>query len=365
MHPGRKKQNKMKRKIKQVLAKRPRLKKKGDSTLKEAITNMPRITNETVAEQREAVLSGARKLIYPLQHSRHRIVVVSVSIFIVLFLIFIAYSLLALYRFNTTSTFMYRVTQVVPFPVGMAGSRLVSYQDYLFELRHYIHYYETQQGIDFDTDAGNEQLNAFRDIALQSVINNAYVKQLAEQHNISVSNQEVQQQVQLLRSQNRLGSSDEVFEDVLREFWGWSVNDFERELSKQLLAQKVVAALDTEAQDAAQTVISRLEKGAKFSDLVKEFSDDEATKNSGGEYGFSIERTNRDLSPSVIDALFSLEPGQASGVIETPLGLEIVQVQEKSGSGVRASHIFIAFKDINDYTDPLKEDNPQRLFINP
>jgi hypothetical protein len=353
----------MKRKIKQILSKRS--KKGSDDDLKEAINKLPRITNQTVAEQREAVLSGARKLIYPLQHSRHRIVVVSVSIFIALFLIFAVYSLLALYRFNTTSTFMYRVTQVVPFPVGMAGSRLVSYQDYLFELRHYIHYYETQQGIDFDTDAGQEQLNAFREVALQSVIDNAYVKQLAEQNNVSVSNQEVQQQVQLLRSQNRLGSSDEVFEDVLREFWGWSVSDFERELKRQLLAQKVVATLDTEAQERAQHVISRLEKGAKFSDLAKKHSDDETTRANGGDYGFTIERTNRDLSPNVVDAIFSLNKGETSGIIETPLGLEIVQIREKSDSGAKASHIFIAFKDINDYIDPLRADSPQRFFINP
>lgn len=353
----------MKRKIKQMLSKRP--KKGSEEDLKEAINKLPRITNQTVAEQREAVLSGARKLIYPLQHSRHRIVVVSVSIFIALFLIFAAYSLLALYRFNTTSTFMYRVTQVVPFPVGMAGSRLVSYQDYLFELRHYIHYYETQQGIDFNTDAGREQLNAFRQIALQSVIDNAYVKKLAEQNNISVSNQEVQQQVQLLRSQNRLGSSDEVFEDVLREFWGWSVSDFERELKRQLLAQKVVATLDTEAQERAQYIMDRLEKGGKFSALAKKYSDDETTKANGGDYGFTIERTNRDLSPNVIDAIFSLEEGETSGIIETPLGLEIVQVREKSDAGAKASHIFIAFRDINEYIDPLRAENPQRLFINP
>lgn len=353
----------MKRKIKQILSKRP--KKGSDENLKEAINKLPRITNQTVAEQREAVLSGARKLIYPLQHSRHRIVVVSVSIFVVLFLIFTAYSLLALYKFNTTSTFMYRVTQVVPFPVGMAGSRLVSYQDYLFELRHYIHYYETQQGIDFNTDAGREQLNAFRQIALQSVIDNAYVKKLAEQNNISVSNQEVQDQVRLLRSQNRLGSSDEVFEDVLREFWGWSVSDFERELKRQLLAQKVVATLDTEAQEKAQHVIKRLEQGAKFSQLAKKYSADETTRANGGDYGFTIERTNRDLSPNVIDAIFSLNKGETSGIIETPLGLEIVQVREKSDSGVKASHIFIPFRDINDYIDPLKADHPQRLFINP
>src|SRR5580692_3168737 len=35
------------------------------------------ITNETIAEHRESVLSGARKYIYPLQHSKRRILVVS------------------------------------------------------------------------------------------------------------------------------------------------------------------------------------------------------------------------------------------------------------------------------------------------
>lgn len=355
----------MKRKLKQVFSKRSPAKKGEDHDLKQAINNMPRITNQTVAEQREAVLSGARKLIYPLQHSRRRIVVVSVSIFIALFMLFSVYTLLALYRFNTTSTFMYRVTQVVPLPVGMAGSRLVSYQDYLFQLRHYIHYYETQQGIDFDTDAGREQLNAFRETALQTVIDNAYVKMLAQQNDISVSNQEVQQQVQLLRSQNRLGSSDEVFEDVLREFWGWSVNDFERELKSQLLAQKVVSTLDTESRELGDYILGRLSQGVSFEDLAKTYSNDEATQANNGEYGFTIERTNRDLSPSVIDALFSLEAGQTSGIIQTPLGIEIVKVNEKNSTGVRASHIFIAFNDINDYIDPLKADNPQRVFINP
>src|SRR5665811_1430574 len=45
-----------------------------ESRVEEALSGVPRITNETVAEHREAVLSGARKYIYPLQHSKRRIV---------------------------------------------------------------------------------------------------------------------------------------------------------------------------------------------------------------------------------------------------------------------------------------------------
>src|SRR5665811_1912030 len=52
---------------------------------------VPYITNETVAEHREQVLKGARKYIYPLQHSKHRIVVISTSIFVSMVVAFMAY----------------------------------------------------------------------------------------------------------------------------------------------------------------------------------------------------------------------------------------------------------------------------------
>lgn len=352
----------MKRRVKQLWDKRPKRGSK-KTTLEDAILSIPRITNETVAEHREVVLSGARKLIYPLQHSLHRVVVISASIFVVLVVAFFAYSLLALYKFNTTSSFMYRVTQVVPFPVARAGSDYVSYQDYLFELRHLMHYYQTQQGVDFNSEAGQEQLAAFRKSSLESVLNDAYIKQLARDNDVTVTDQELDEQVQLLRSQNRLGGSDEVFEDVLQEFWGWSAGDFRRELKQQLLAQKVVSKLDTEAQERANFVLSRLKTGVKFEEVAKQYSADKTSAGRGGDYGFSIDRTNRDLPPQVIDALFDLAPNAVSGIIETPLGLEIVKVREKSSGSVRASHVFVPFKESSEYIDRIKQERPVSTFI--
>lgn len=355
----------MKHKIKQLLAKRPRRKKEPEHSLEQAIQNIPRITNETVAEHREEVLSSARKFIYPLQHSAHRVVMVSASIFVVLAIAFFTYCILALYRFDVTSTFVYRVTQVIPFPVAKAGSQFVAYENYLFELRHYIHYYQTQQKVDFASESGKQQLDTFRNTALQTVVNDAYVKQLAREHKISVSDKELRSQITLLRDQNRLGSSDEVFEDVLKEFWGWSVHDFEREVRQQMLAQKVVSTLDTDAHERARSALAKIQSGADFAAVAKESSDDTATKELGGDYGVQIEKSNRDLSPQVVDALFKLGPGETSGIIETPLGLEIVKVREVVDGKVRASHIFISFKDINTYLDTLKAKNKQRNFISP
>lgn len=356
----------MKHKIKKLLAKRPyRRKAEPEKSFEEAIHNLPRITNETVAEHREEVLSSARKYIYPLQHSLHRIVLISTTIFVLLVIGFFVYCILALYKFDSTSTFMYRVTQVIPFPVAKAGPHWVAYENYLFELRHYMHYYQTQQKVDFNSASGRQQLDAFRKVALESVVDQAYIKQLANEQKVSVSEKELNDEVALLRSQNRLGSSEEVFEDVLNEFWGWSLADFKRELKSQMLAQKVVSSKDAATASRAQDVLAQLNNGADFAELAKKYSDDADTKDAGGVYGFAIGKNNRDLSPQVVDALLKLKPGQYSTPVETPQGLEIVKVREADGNSVRASHIFFQYKSVDTYLDPLKEKQKPRHFIHP
>ena len=258
----------MKEKLTKKL-KKVRLRRKSvDESLQEAIVNLPRITNDTVAEHREEVLSSARKFIYPLKHSRYRVVIISALLLTIVGIGFFAYTLLALYKFQHTSTFMYRITQVVPFPVAKAGKRYVSYENYLFELRRYKHYYETQQRVDFSSDAGKEQLEATRQQVMDRIIDDAYVKQLAEEHRISVSDKEVDEAIKLVRDQNKLGSNENVYKDVLREFWDWSPEDFRRDLRQQLLARKVIAALDTDVKARADKVSAELKSGADFAAMA-------------------------------------------------------------------------------------------------
>ena len=353
----------MKHKIKRVLGRVKRERAPKKSRLDEAIESIPRITNETVAEHREEVLSSARKYIYPLQHSIHRIVTISARLFIALIVAFFAYCFLALYRFHTTSTFMYRVTQVIPFPVAKAGPHFVSYESYLFELRHYMHYYETQQKIDFSSVSGKQQLDSFKKTAMQTVIDEAYIKELASKNKVSVSNQEVNNEIALVRQENRLGSSDQVFADVLKEFWGWSVDDFKRELKQQLLAQKLVSTLDTATHQRANSALSQLQAGADFGTLAAQVSDDAATKGNGGQYGAPIDSSNRDLPPQVIGALFMLKPGQTSGIINTGATLEIVKVLSASDGKVQAAHIAFNFQGIDTYLKPLQQREKPLEFI--
>ncbi|HSD55817.1 MAG TPA: peptidylprolyl isomerase [Candidatus Saccharimonadales bacterium] len=360
----------MKKKLKHLLSKRPSMpsrprlgKKEPEKSLQQAIQGIPRITNETVAEHREEVLSSARKYIYPLQHSAHRVVIISSSLLILVVVVFFTYCLLSLYKFQSSSTFVYRVTQVIPFPVAKAGPRYVAYENYLFELRHYIHYYQTQQRVDFDSDSGKQQLTEFRKRAMDRVVNDAYVKELAREHNVKVTDRELDDAIRLVRSQNRLGSNDQVFEDVLKEFWGWSVSDFKRELKQQMLTQKVVSTLDTDTHKRAEDVYQRLKNGEDFATLAKQSSDDVATRENGGDYGFSISQSDRDLPPQVIDSLFRLKTGETSSIINTGSSLEIIKLNESTSGKVRASHIMFTFKSIDTYIDPLKNKDKPRIFI--
>lgn len=333
------------------------------SKINQAIESLPRITNETVAEHREEMLKDARKLIYPLRHSRSRVVKNSVILSIAGILLLAGFIALSLYKFQASSTFFYGVTRVLPLPAAKAGSDWVSYESYLFELRHLKHYYETQQEVDFKSDSGKAQLTEFKKQAMDQAVNDAYTKQLAQENGVSVSRTEVDNAVSMLREQNRLGNSEEEFEDVLKEFWGWKVDDFRRELNQQLLAQKVVAKLDTATSDRIRTAEARIQQGTDFGTVAAEASDDVGTKGSGGEYPFIIDRSSRDVAPKIVDELFKLQPGQTSGVIDTGYTLEIVKVISNDNGKIRAAHISSTFKPITDFIAPLKKQSPPKHFI--
>ena len=339
---------------------RPSLQQQAVDALKAA----PRITNETIAEHREIVLRGARKYKYPLQHSKHRIVMVSTALLSVGIISFFVYASLSLYRFQSTSLFMYRVTQIVPFPVAKADKNWVSYESYLFELRRYMHYYETQQQVDFSSTSGKFQLDTYRPKALQQVIDAAYVKELAAQHHISVSSAEVNDAIATLRTQNQLGSGNQELGSVTQKFFGWSIDDLKRQLKQELLAQKVAASLDTAAYAKAQNVIVQLKNGADFGALAAQVSDDPATKTNGGQYNDpAITMSSQEVPPQVVRELMQMKVGETSDIITTPTSFEVVKLLTVDNGKYKAAHIQINFNDIQTYLQPLEKKNPPKHFI--
>ena len=330
----------------------------------DALSAAPRITNETIAEHREIVLKGARKYKYPLQHSKHRIVMVSTALLSVGIIGFFVYAGLSLYKFQSTSLFMYRVTQIVPFPVAKADKSWVSYESYLFELRRYMHYYETQQQVDFTSASGKFQLDTYRPKALQQVIDAAYVKELAAKNHVSVSASEVDDAIITLRTQNQLGNSNQELASVTQKFFGWSIDDLKRQLKQELLAQKLAAKLDTTAYAKAQNVVLQLKNGADFATLAAQESDDPSTKGNGGQYiDQAITMSSQEVPPQVVRQLTQMKVGDTSGIITTPTSFEVVKLLADDNGKYKAAHIQINFNDIQTYLQPLEKKNPPKHFI--
>lgn len=334
---------------------------KGEERIQEAFENIPRITNETVAEHREDVLRGARKYKYPLAHSKHRIVIISTGLLAVAVVGFFIYSITALYKLQDSSGFIYRVTQVVPFPVAKAGGNYVAYENYLFELRRYEHYYQSQQQVDFSTQSGKDQLNSYKPKALDEVIQDAYVKQLASQNGVSVSSADLNAELASLQAQNQ--SSSQELADVTSKFFGWSIADLKRELGQELLAQKVSAKLDTSAQAKAATVLKQLQDGGDFGTLAAQNSD-ASDKSNGGQYAdTAITAASTDVPPAVVHQLQTMQVGQVSSVIEAGTTLEIVKLTANNGGKLQASHISFNLTPISVYVAQYEKSHPSHAYI--
>jgi parvulin-like peptidyl-prolyl isomerase len=296
-----------------------------------------------------------------LQHSKHKIVVISTGLLILAVVGFFVFVGLSLYRFQTSSSFMYRITQVLPFPVARAGGHFVAYENYLFELRRYEHYYQTQQRINFDTKDGKRQLNRYKPVALSEVVQAAYVKQLASKNHVKVTQGEIADELSALQAQNQ--SSQQELEDVTKSFFGWSLSDLKREVGQELLAQKVAATLDTAANARANSVLSQLQGGADFAALAAQYSDAEDKANGGQYANTAISESSTDISPAVVRALEKLQVGQTSVVVQAGDTLEIVKLTGSANGKMQAAHISFKLTNISVYIAQYAKAHPTHRYI--
>lgn len=308
--------------------------------------SVDRVTTETVAKHRQEVLSGARRFIYPLKASKHRIAIISTTIVVVVLALFFALSWYLLYQRQSIGDFAYRVSQIIPFPVARVDGQFVRYEEYLFELRQNVHYLVNQENVDFSTPEGQVQLDGYRQQALEKVVDAAIIRQLAQERGIRVSDQEVDDQIELIRSSGGIGDATQTLEDTLADFYGWSLGDLRRVIRAQLLKQKLIPVFDTTAKPQAEAVLEDIRGGADFAKAAKQHSDDEFTRGSGGQFGY-IARTNTEIPPQIVEQAFALSAGQVSdSLVQTLFGYHIVKTVEYRGDDeALVAHILFRFED--------------------
>lgn len=321
-----------------------------------------RITNETVAEHRERILAGGRKFKYPLQTPKHRIVTITVLLVVFAVVAFFGGFTWTLYVAQNTSQFTQRLTQVLLYPVAVVDGQQARFSDYLLELRSSMHYLSTKENINFSSEDGKRQLEYQKRLAINKAIDNAYATKLANQQKISVSPQEVDAFVKKEVNNNQLGVSEQVFQQVIQDYYGWSFDEYKTSVGHQLLRKKVMAKIDVEGRARANAALAEVTTGGKdFGDVAKAVSDDPIAKNSGGDVGFVPKST--DDPNGLVTAAVALKPGQVSQVIEGNDGFYIVKLFEVKDNTVRFSKIFFSYKTFNQQLTALKKNGKIQEYI--
>jgi peptidyl-prolyl cis-trans isomerase SurA len=92
------------------------------------------------------------------------------------------------------------------------------------------------------------------------------------------------------------------------------------------------------ADERAQQALSRAQSGEDFARLAREYSDDAATREAGGDLGW-VRRGQ--LLPEFEEALFSMRLGEVRGLVETSIGHHIIKLERARGNERQARHILI------------------------
>lgn len=216
---------------------------------------------------------------------------------------------------------------------------------YLSEYEQELGQYEASleaQGIDPESEEGQENLNQAQKWILNVMIEQKLMEQAAEKAGITVTEEDVNGEMEAMIAES---GSEEAFRAQLEE-WGETYEEARREVRAQLIGmamtERVLEGVPEETEhvharhilvdtkEEAERLHAQLEAGADFAELAKAHSQDDSTRESGGDLGFFPRGIL--VATEVEEAAFALQPGQFSEVISSSMGYHIVQVIERDSN---------------------------------
>ncbi|WP_110641662.1 SurA N-terminal domain-containing protein [Salinicola sp. CPA57] len=154
----------------------------------------------------------------------------------------------------------------------------------------------------------------------------------------------------LVLNQDDVAKDVEVTDDQLRQAYEQAQAEAPREVS-HILVTFGDDRTEQQARERLTEVQSKLEQGADFAELAREYSDDSSSADRGGDLG-AIQKGF--FGDEFDDAAFSLEPGQVSKIVQTQYGFHLIKV-----TGVDIP----SFEDDRDaLTEQVKLEKSQSLF---
>ncbi len=322
----------------------PVVRKKQDDKSKRSIT---RITNDTVAQHREQVLSEGRRFKYPLQYTKKRLVINAGLIGLVVVAVFSIVVYWALYHAQAAGTFFYRITQIVPLPVASVDGEQVLYSNYLRNYRAsetYIRERELPEQSDYSDSQMSDRSAIYKARALNDAVKYTYAQKLAEEKGISISDEQVTERINEVRRSISTGGeiSQATYDRSILEIHGLTPSDSREMMRQSLIRQAVSFEVDKEAEQVSNRLEDFLSSNSEmpFDEVVASFEgNSDALQLSTS--GF-VKETNSD--GGLAAAASKLEVGEYTGPIKTSrgdgFGYYFVRLLERDNDG-RINYQFI------------------------
>ncbi|MGQ9584355.1 MAG: peptidylprolyl isomerase [Anaerolineae bacterium] len=195
------------------------------------------------------------------------------------------------------------------------------------------------QGVSLDSAEGQETLKQVRRQVLEALIDQALIEQGAEALGISVRESEVSAHVEtslaegggrerFLQWLEANAMTEEEFRSMVRSqlLTNALIDHVTSDLPEKVPQVRLRQILVSDADLAAQ-LRERLKRGESFAALAERFSEDESSRQQGGDIGWFPQGLSL-LPPEVEEASFALKVGEVSEVIKAPFGYYIIQVME-------------------------------------
>ena len=322
-----------------------------------------RITNDTVEEHRKRVLAGGRKFKYPIQYSRHKLVINTVIISALALILVLIVGWWQLYPRQNTSEFAYRVVAVIPLPAADVNGEKVRYSDYLMKLRSAEHYLRQKEKATLTGDDGERQISYLKQQAMNDTIADTYAAQIARSKDIVISDEELQAFLRSQRQSEDGEISERTYYAVIKDYYNWSADEYAHTMRAKLLRQKVSYEIDDSARAVATTAGKLVATAGDkpWAVVVQE----NAKSLVGVTYGASgmVPRTNQDGGLAVQAA--KLKKGQVSLPV-TSLngdGYYIIRLVDSSDTQVSYEFIKIPLSTFQRQLDALYDDNKVKAYI--
>ena len=256
-----------------------------------------------------------------------------VLISVVLF-VFVAIVFLFTYVFQLQVPAIKTVQKFLHLPALIVDGNWISLTEIEDDVNSIKQFYENQDfskfgiRVDFDTPDGKKRLKIQERRMLNKLVEDTAIAEIAKEWGISVSDEAVKTAME--RPMKETGS-EEAVKTRLKDLYGWSLDEFgDKVVYKQLLRDRVIEEFNKrnkitdDMRKRINDAKKELDDGRDFADVAKKYSEGSSAQ-TGGIMGWFNEFQ---LQDEIGKKVFELPKGEYTDIIETPIGLHIVKVND-------------------------------------